>query len=55
MKRRLAALDWMCGIAMILMATDHASEAFNAGRPVTGTVLLCNPAQPLDALQFFHQ
>lgn len=29
MLHRLPALDWMRGILMVLMATDHASGAFN--------------------------
>ena len=29
---RLAALDWMRGLVMILMAIDHASQTWNAGR-----------------------
>jgi uncharacterized membrane protein len=55
MKKRLPAIDWMRGIVMILMATDHGSSAYNAGRPVTDTVLMYNPSIPLDQLQFFHR
>lgn len=29
---RLAAIDWMRGFVMLLMAIDHASEMWNAGR-----------------------
>lgn len=29
---RLAAIDWMRGLVMVLMAIDHASVAFNGGR-----------------------
>ena len=29
---RVAAIDWMRGLVMLLMTVDHASEAFNAGR-----------------------
>lgn len=29
---RFAALDWMRGLVMILMAIDHASQTWNAGR-----------------------
>ncbi|MFT7464166.1 MAG: putative membrane protein, partial [Pseudohongiellaceae bacterium] len=52
MKHRMQALDWMRGIVMVIMVTDHASEAFNAARPVTDSVLLPSWDQPLDALQF---
>ncbi|KFA94273.1 heparan-alpha-glucosaminide N-acetyltransferase domain-containing protein, partial [Archangium violaceum] len=30
--RRLVSLDWMRGLAMVLMTLDHSSGAFNAGR-----------------------
>jgi len=30
--QRLAALDWMRGFVMILMAIDHASMVFNGNR-----------------------
>jgi uncharacterized membrane protein len=52
MKHRLPALDWMRGIAMVLMASDHASLAFNSGRLVTDSVHLYDPQHELGALQF---
>jgi uncharacterized membrane protein len=55
MKQRLPAIDWMRGIVMILMATDHASSAFNAGRLVTDSKLLYAAGVPLPALQFAHR
>jgi uncharacterized membrane protein len=55
MKKRLPAIDWMRGIVMILMATDHGSSAYNAGRPVTDTALMYNASIPIDQLQFFHR
>lgn len=55
MSRRLPAIDWMRGIVMILMATDHGSSAYNSGRLVTDSVLLYNPAQSLGALQFANR
>jgi len=55
MKHRLPALDWMRGIVMILMASDHASGAFNAGRLVTDSALLYNPQQQLGVLQFLNR
>lgn len=53
MRHRLPALDWMRGIVMVLMATDHASEAFNAARPVTDSALF--PQSELDPMQFAHR
>lgn len=55
MKKRLPAIDWMRGIVMILMATDHASGAYNAGRLVTDSALLYAAGVPLPPLQFFHR
>ena len=49
---RLAALDWMRGIVMVLMAVDHSSEAFNAGRLFTDSVFFYQPGTPLPVLQF---
>jgi len=55
MKHRLPALDWMRGIVMILMASDHASGAFNAGRLVTDSALFYDPQQQLGWLQFLYR
>jgi len=49
---RLVALDWMRGIVMLLMAVDHASGEFNAGRLITDSALFYQPGTPLPALQF---
>ena len=49
---RLAALDWMRGIVMLLMAVDHSSGEFNAGRLITDSALFHKPGTPLPALQF---
>ncbi len=50
---RLVALDWMRGLVMVLMAVDHSSEAFNAGRLFTDAAFFYKPGTPLPALQFF--
>lgn len=42
----------MRGIVMVLMVTDHASEALNANRPVTDAVILGNWQRPLDQTEF---
>src|SRR5262245_25298873 len=49
---RLAALDWMRGLVMVLMAIDHASEAFNAGRVFSDSAWMHRPGTPLPAAQF---
>jgi uncharacterized membrane protein len=49
---RLPALDWMRGLVMILMAVDHSSDAFNAGRLFTDAAFLYRPCAPLPAAQF---
>jgi uncharacterized membrane protein len=49
---RLVALDWMRGLVMVLMAIDHSSDAFNAGRLFTDAAFLWHPGAPLPAAQF---
>ncbi len=49
---RLPALDWMRGLVMVLMAIDHSSDAFNAGRLFTDAVGFWHPGWPLPAAQF---
>jgi uncharacterized membrane protein len=49
---RLLPLDWMRGLVMVLMAIDHASGVFNAGRLMTDGVVLYHPGTPLPAAQF---
>lgn len=40
---------------MILMATDHASSAYNGGRLVTDSALMYAAGMPLPPLQFAHR
>lgn len=49
---RLVALDLMRGLVMILMAIDHSSDAFNAGRVFTDSVDYYRAGTPLPAVQF---
>ncbi len=49
---RLVALDWMRGLVMVLMAIDHSSDAFNAGRLFTDAAFMWNAGSPLPAAQF---
>jgi uncharacterized membrane protein len=49
---RLPALDWMRGLVMVLMAIDHSSDAFNAGRLFTDSARMFQPGMPLPAAQF---
>ncbi len=55
MKHRLPALDWMRGIVMILMATDHASGAFNSNRLVTDSPFFYTPDTALPYLDFLYR
>ncbi len=41
---RIAALDWMRGFVMVLMAIDHASQTWNAGRLSADSAYLLDPA-----------
>ena len=41
---RIAALDWMRGFVMVLMAIDHASQTWNAGRFSADSAYLLDPA-----------
>jgi uncharacterized membrane protein len=50
--KRLVAVDVMRGLVMVLMAVDHSSDAFNAGRLFTDSVRLYQPGRPLPTLQF---
>jgi uncharacterized membrane protein len=49
---RLPALDWMRGLVMVLMAIDHSSDAYNAGRLFTDSVRFWQAGSPLPAAQF---
>jgi uncharacterized membrane protein len=46
------AIDWMRGLVMVLMAVDHSSGEFNAGRLITDGAFLYRPGTPLPSVQF---
>ena len=50
---RLAAIDWMRGLVMVLMAIDHASLAFNGGRLSSDSWYAHEAGSVLPAAQFF--
>jgi uncharacterized membrane protein len=51
-RRRVVAIDWMRGLVMVLMAVDHSSGEFNAGRLVTDGAFLYRAGTPLPTGQF---
>jgi uncharacterized membrane protein len=48
----LTSLDILRGIVMVLMAVDHSSGEFNAGRLFTDSARMYSPGSPLPAAQF---
>jgi uncharacterized membrane protein len=51
-RRRVVAIDWMRGLVMVLMAVDHSSGEFNAGRLVTDGAFMYRAGTPLPTAQF---
>jgi uncharacterized membrane protein len=51
-KRRLASLDWMRGIVMVLMVVDHASLAYNGDRVSNDSAATYSPGDALEPLGF---
>ncbi|HEX3596674.1 MAG TPA: heparan-alpha-glucosaminide N-acetyltransferase domain-containing protein, partial [Polyangiaceae bacterium] len=51
--RRLQAIDVMRGLVIALMAVDHSSGEFNAGRVVADSAFLFKLGAPLPPGQFF--
>ena len=49
---RLPAIDAMRGIVMVLMAMDHASHVFNAGRYVRDSFIWYRAGSEIPAAQF---
>ena len=49
---RLAAIDVLRGLVMVLMTVDHSSDVFNAGRLFTDSVGMWTPGNPLPLWQF---
>lgn len=55
MSDRLPALDWMRGIVMLIMVTDHASSAYNAGHLANDSAFQYDPSVPLPTLAFLYR
>ncbi|HTB76119.1 MAG TPA: heparan-alpha-glucosaminide N-acetyltransferase domain-containing protein [Polyangiaceae bacterium] len=49
---RVVAIDWMRGLVMMIMAVDHSSGEFNAGRLFTDGAFVYRPGTPLPTAQF---
>jgi len=50
--KRIAAIDWMRGVAMILMMIDHASMAFDGGHFSSDSVALFVPGTVIGVAEF---
>jgi uncharacterized membrane protein len=51
-RRRVVAIDRMRGLVMVLMAVDHSSGEFNAGRLFTDGAFVYRAGTPLPTAQF---
>ncbi|MFZ0614246.1 MAG: heparan-alpha-glucosaminide N-acetyltransferase domain-containing protein [Desulfobacterales bacterium] len=51
--QRLAAIDVMRGVVIVLMAFDHASEIVNAERYMTDSIAFYEPGSAIPAAQFW--
>lgn len=51
--RRLQGIDVMRGLVIALMAVDHSSGEFNAGRLISDSAFFFKPGTPLPPAQFF--
>jgi uncharacterized membrane protein len=52
-RRRIASLDWMRGIVMVLMVVDHASMAYNGNRVANDSAATYTTGDAVPALEFF--
>jgi uncharacterized membrane protein len=52
---RLTAIDAMRGLVMVLMALDHASYAFNAGRFARDSAAMWTPGAEIPTVQFLFR
>ncbi len=52
-KKRLASVDWMRGVVMVLMVIDHASMAYNGDRVSRDSAATFSQGDPIPHLEFF--
>ena len=55
LSERLTAVDAMRGLVMVLMALDHASFAFNAGRFTRDSAAMWTPGAEIPTVQFLFR
>lgn len=53
--RRLAPIDWMRGLVMVLMTSDHAAHVFYRDHLVLDSAMIPGWDAPLPALPFLHR
>jgi uncharacterized membrane protein len=52
---RIASIDWMRGVVMLLMVVDHASMAFNGEHLSSDSIGMYRAGQPLPELAFLSR
>ena len=52
---RLTAIDWVRGLVMVLMTSDHASAAFYLHRQASDGTMMPGWDAPLETVPFLHR